>query len=215
MVAPNQRNGITRQLDDGIRALLIDTHYGSPGGVAVLTDLGAEDVTREELEDVLGEDLLKVAERLRNELVEAAPGEARPYLCHVLCELGAIELTAALGELRGFLDTHPDEVVILFIQDVVTPEDAAREFERSGLDRYTYAHEIGAPFPTMRELIESNQRLIVLGETQAGGAELPWYQAAFELVQETPFSFKSAEELAEGASCRPNRPPRAGCCVTC
>jgi hypothetical protein len=204
-IAPNQHSGITRQLDDGIRALLIDTHYGSPVGPAVLTDLETDAVTREELEDVLGPDLLSLAERLRDELLEAAPGEGRPYLCHVLCELGAIELTTALGELRDFLVTHPDEAVILFIEDGVEPDDAATAFERTGLLRYTYAHESGAPFPTMRELIESNQRVVVLAEAQAGGPELPWYHPGFELVQETPFEFKSAEELAAAASCKPNR----------
>ena len=101
-LAPNQNHGIARQLDDGIRALLIDdTHYGSPGGRAVLTDLGAEDVTREELEDVLGAQLLAVAERLRDELVEAAPGEARPYLCHVLCELGEAQAGVHGSRLTG------------------------------------------------------------------------------------------------------------------
>ncbi|MGI9557297.1 MAG: hypothetical protein ACR2N5_05070, partial [Solirubrobacterales bacterium] len=191
--------------DDGIRALLIDTHYGSPVGRAVLTDLEAEDVTREDLEKVLGAELLGVAERLRDELVEAAPEEAAPYLCHVLCELGATELADELSEVRDFLDKHPDEVVVLFIQDAVTPADAKRAFEQSGLLRYTFAHEGGAPFPTMRELIESNERVVVLAEMQGGDSEFPWYHAGFELVQETPFRFSSVEELAEGASCRPNR----------
>ncbi|MGI9557567.1 MAG: hypothetical protein ACR2N5_06470, partial [Solirubrobacterales bacterium] len=165
-LAPNQTNGIDRQLDDGIRALLIDTHYGSPVGRAVLTDLEAEDVTREDLEEVLGAELLGLAERLRDELVEAAPEEAAPYLCHVLCELGATELAAELSEVRDFLDKHPDEVVVLFIQDAVTPADAKTAFEQSGLLRYAYAHEGGAPFPTMRELIESNERVVVLAEMQ-------------------------------------------------
>ncbi len=42
--APNQRTGIQRQLDDGVRAFLIDTHYGiKRSSGPVLTDLEQED----------------------------------------------------------------------------------------------------------------------------------------------------------------------------
>jgi hypothetical protein len=203
----NQRNGITRQLDDGIRALLIDTHYGVPSsGSTVITDLSREDATRGEIEQELGEDSVERVERLVGGFAfEGVPGEAEPYLCHVVCELGATELTEALTGVREFLDTHPDEFVVLFIEDVVSPKDVAPAFEESGILRYAYVHKRAAPFPTMRELIEADERLFVLGESQSGGAEFPWYHDGFELVQETPYTFHSPKELAKAASCNPNR----------
>ena len=70
----------------------------------------------------------------------ADEGERGVYLCHVVCELGSTELTKALGWFKDFLDTHPDEVVILFIEDQVSPEDTAEAFEQSGILRYAYEH---------------------------------------------------------------------------
>ena len=206
-ITANQRNGIGRQLDDGIRALLIDTHYGVPSsGSTVITDLTKEGTTTEEIEAAIGQEGLAAVERARGRLAfDEDPGDSVPYLCHVMCEVGATELTEALTEVREFLDTHPDEFLVMFVEDVVTPQDAAPAFEESGLLRYTYVHEPGKPFPTMRELIEDDTRLLVLGEENSGGAELPWYQDGFELVQETPFTFHSPAELADKASCDENR----------
>lgn len=204
---PNQRHGIARQLDDGVRALLIDTHYGiETDRGTVVTDISRETASREEIEAQIGADGIERVERIRGRLLgDADPADARPYLCHVFCELGATELTAALTEVREFLDTHPDEFVVLFVEDVVTPEDAAQAFEDSGLLRYAYVHPRGEPFPTMRELIESDRRAFILGEMHYGGAALPWYHRGFALVQETPYTFNDADEIAAAASCDPNR----------
>jgi hypothetical protein len=204
---PNQRHGIAQQLDDGIRVLLIDTHYGvETEGGTVVTDIELETATREELEATVGEAGLERVERIRErELGEADPEDARPYLCHVACELGATELTAALTDVREFLDAHPDEFVVLFVEDVVTPEDAAQAFEDSGILRYAYVHRRGEPFPTLRELIEADERVLILGEQHSGGSALPWYHDGFTLVQETPYTFGDEEEIAGRESCRPNR----------
>ena len=40
--------------------------------------------------------------------------------------------------------------------------------------------------PTLGELIESDKRLLVMAENDAGGGRYPWYQQGFDLVQETP-----------------------------
>jgi hypothetical protein len=206
-ITANQRHGIGRQLDDGVRGLLIDTHYGVQStDSTVVTDLTKEDTTTEEIEAAIGMEALEAAERARDRLAfDEDPGESQPYLCHVMCEVGATELTEALTEVREFLDTHPDEFLVMFIEDAVTPEDAAPAFEESGLLRYTYVHEPGEPFPTMGELIEDDKRLIVFGEKNSGGAEFPWYHDGFDVVQETPFTFHSLTELAGKASCDENR----------
>lgn len=204
---PNQRHGLRRQLEDGIRVFLIDTHYGiETEGGTVVTDISRESATREELETAVGPEGVKRVQRIRDRLLgDADPEDARPHLCHVACELGATELTDALTDVREFLDGHPDEFVVLFVEDVVTPQDAERAFEESGILRYAYVQDPDAPLPTLRQLIEADRRVLIIGEKQSGGEELPWYQAGFELVQETPYTFKSEQEIAAAAGCRPNR----------
>jgi hypothetical protein len=88
------------------------------------------------------------------------------------------------------------------IEDYITPADTARVFAESGLDRLVYTHPAGAPWPTLRELIASGHRVLVMAEKQGGGAAHPWYHSAYaDPLQETPFAFATPQEF----SCAPNR----------
>lgn len=209
---PNQRFGIRRQLDDGIRGLLIDTHYGvrrgsGRGFAEVITDLSQENKTRQEVVDEIGEEAVQKAEGLVGSLAfgESPPGEAEPYLCHVLCELGATRLDVALAGINQWMTRHPDEFLVIFIEDVVSPEETAEAFKRSGLLHYAYAPGDDPVQPTIGELIEQDKRLLVMAENDAGGGRYPWYQQGFDLVQETPYTFNTVAEIKSPESCRPNR----------
>ena len=210
---PNQRYGIIRQLDDGIRGLLIDTHYGidRPGESrnfgGVITDLGKENKTREEVTKELGAETVQRAEELVGRLAfgEEPQGDSIPYLCHVLCELGATKLDTALDGIAEWMRTHPDEFLAIVIEDVVSPEETAQAFQRSGLLRYAYDPKSDEVPPTLGQLIERDKRLLVMAERDNGDGKFPWYQPAFELIQETPYTFKNIDEISGPSSCRENR----------
>ena len=206
---PNQRNDIRRQLDDGIRAFLIDSHYGiKRSSGPVLTDLEREGTSKvlEGIRAQLGPEAAAAFQAIDAQYAKRG-GEGKPgsYFCHVVCELGSIEMVRTLGWFRDFLQNHPDEVLILFIEDKVSPTDTATAFEKSGILHYAHIQKPGQPFPTMRELIESDKRLFVMAEVDSGGGAIPWYHQGFGLAMETPYTFHSAEELADGASCDQNR----------
>ncbi len=153
----------------------------------------------------IGEEGLAAAERLVGRIgFGELEGKSETYMCHTLCELGATPLEDGLRAIRKFLDDHPDEFVVLFIQDEVTPKDTAAVFDRAGLTRYAYTHERDAPWPAMAELIASDERLLVLVENDVRGGP-PWYHDGFELTQETPYTFHSLDELLPPRSCRQNR----------
>jgi hypothetical protein len=206
---PNQRNDIRDQLDDGIRAFLIDSHYGinRPSG-PVLTDLEREGTSKvlEGISAELGPEAAAAFQAIDARYAKRG-GEGKPgsYFCHIVCELGSIEMVRTLGWFRDFLQTHPDEFLILFIEDKVSPADTATAFEKSGILPYVYIHKPDESFPTMRELIESDKRLFVMAEVDAGSGAIPWYHQGFELAMETPYTFTSAEELASPAGCVKNR----------
>jgi hypothetical protein len=206
---PNQETGIPKQLKAGIRVLLIDAHYGiKRESGPVLTDLKRERGGKidESIREQFGKDAVERVEDISNRFAtRGGEGQSRPYLCHVVCELGATDLVEALTGIREFLDTHPDEFLIIVIEDYVSPDDIEKAFQESGLVRYAHVHERDAPFPTLRELIESDKRILVMAENDNGGGAIPWYHDGFELMQETPFTFHSAEELQAAASCDPNR----------
>ena len=150
-IAANQGFGITQQLEDGIRGMMLDTM------------------------DWNGED----------------------YLCHGYCELGAQPLLEGLGEIEAFLDEYPDNVVLLLFQDGLSVERMVAALDESGLGARAWTFE--GEFPTLGELIDSGTNLVGTGES--GGPPPAWYHHAWDLIQDTPYSFSSADEF----SCQANR----------
>ena len=172
----------------------------------MITDLKKEQKTRQEVVQELGEPTVQKAEDLVGKLAfNKSPGDPKPYLCHVLCELGATKFSTALAGIDNWMNQHPDEFLIIFIEDVVSPKETAAAFEKSGLLRYAYTPDPSAPPPTLGELIGSDRRLLVMAENDAGGGKYPWYQQGFDLVQETPYTFGSVAQIESPESCAPNR----------
>jgi hypothetical protein len=199
--------GIRAQLEFGVRGFLIDTHYGVPSGISVpgsgtqliITDAGRE-VHRSALTEPPDPQRAQQADQLSREVPIGASG-ATPdvYLCHNYCELGATRFADALTQYKQFLDRNPNEVIILFLEDYVTTADSEKAFQEAGLLDHVWTVEPGASLPTLREMIEAQRQVLVLSEHLSGPPA--WYHRGFELSEETPYTFTSAEEF----SCEPNR----------
>jgi len=172
--AAQQEKGIPSQLRAGIRGLLIDMYYG------VRTPRGVQNVPKRQVR------------------------VGSVYLCHTVCGLGATSATDALRAVGDFLAAHRREVLMISIEDHVRPPDIAHVFERSGLYRYVWRGALDpGRLPTLREMIDSDQRVVVMAEHDAG--DVPWLHDQFALVQETPFRFRTPAQVAAERSCRPNR----------
>jgi hypothetical protein len=193
--------GIPVQLEAGVRAFLIDTHYGFPGQRGTATDLNNA-AQRAQIEATLDPGMIAAATRLSDRRSAVRPGTKHEvFLCHGFCELGATSLDTDLAKVRDFLRANPHEVIILFFEDYVTPEDADAAFTRSRLIDYVYTHTPGDPWPTLREMIERDQRVLVLSENVGDKSRPAWYHDGWSLAQETPFSFKTPADF----NCLPNR----------
>lgn len=197
---PQQEASIPRQLQDGIRAFLIDAHYGMPAGDRVKTILEDEAAARKKYEAVLGKEGIDAAMRIRDRLVGAESGKKEVYLCHGFCELGATPLVPMLQKMREFLVMNPNEVITIVIQDEgVSPHDIEKCFQQSGLIDFVYRGTVVPPWPTLRSMIMSDQRVMVYAENNSAGVS--WYHLAYETMQETPYTFHNPDEF----SCRENR----------
>ncbi len=191
----NQRYGIARQLSDGIRAFLIDVHYGVTGERGrVRTDLAYEGSSRNKVVRQLSPEAVRAADRLAGGVgAGETTGRRRPYLCHTLCELGAEPVDEQLNLFRKFLDANPREVVILFIEPYVPVEEIERALEQADLLSEAAALQRDAPLPTLGDLVAADTRLVVLAEDD-GGAR-PWYLDGFSFVQDTPLGATEPAEL--------------------
>jgi hypothetical protein len=193
----NQRYGIARQLNDGIRAFLIDVHFGvqDPATKRVRTDLRAEGSDRNKVAQVVPAAALRVADRLAGRVgVGELNGAPEPYLCHTLCELGAEPLNQELEVIRGYLDQHSDQVLIVIVEDYVPPVTIERAFEETGLLRYVATLDRRAPLPTLGTLVTRGQRLVVFAEERAGPPA--WYMPAFSFIQDTPLGAIRPDQLS-------------------
>ena len=152
-VAANQQHGLTRQLEDGIRVMLLDTHYWKGGA----------------------------------------------YFCHSICEFGHQPLEEGLGEIKSFMDAHPDEVLAIIFEDGISPADTASAFESTGLVKFVFTHEPGSSWPTLGEMIDSGGRLLITAENQ--GPPPAWYQHVWDMTFDNPYSYTSIDQF----SCTLNR----------
>ncbi len=187
---PSQQFGIRRQLEDGIRMLLIDSHHWE---------------TKDDLARIKAKLSPEQWAKLSASLTEPDEAPAGVFLCHVLCGAGSVPLEDALMEIRSFLETHPHEVVGLFFEDYVSGSETAAAFDAVKLTPLVYTHAAGAPWPTLREMIGANQRLVVFSEH--GGGEPAWYQPGWANVQDTRYDVTKPEAftcaLNRGTNSRP------------
>ena len=199
---PNQNAGIQKQLDDGVRAFLIDVHYAVPVGDKVKTELQDEKAAMAKYEGALGPEGMAAVLRIRDRLAGEKEGPRDIYMCHGFCELGALKLVPVLHDVREFLVANPGEVLIFVIQDEsVSPVDIERCFRESGLIDFVYRGPAKPPWPTLREMVETDQRVLVMAENVWQGVD--WYHPAFEVLQETPYEFHDPAEFS-------NKPGRGG-----
>jgi hypothetical protein len=183
----NQTYPIARQLQDGIRAFLIDIHYGvyDPATGRVRTDLAAEGSDRNKVAQQLPESALRIADRVAGGIgLGTLKGKPEPYLCHTLCELGAEPLDRELDGIATFLREHPDQVLVVIVEDYVPPSTINEAFSSAGLTRYVATLKLHAALPTLGELIKSDHRLLVFAEEKGGSPA--WYMPAFSFIQDTP-----------------------------
>lgn len=189
---PEHDSFLRGQLDAGVRALLIDTHYWPP-----VTSARA-------LVDAVDSGSLAlpmaVAEAVFGGLGTLADGRPGTFLCHNHCAFGGVEASTGLAEVREFLEDNPREVVTLIIQDVISVADTETAMAEAGLTEYLYPHDHGdGRWPTLGEMIDRGTRLVVFAEDS--GPPPVWYANAFEAMQETPFLVVAPDRF----TCESNR----------
>ena len=93
-------------------------------------------------------------------------------------------------------------------QYYVKPEDFVEAVRDADLEELVYKGPVDGDWPTLREMVDSNGRLVLLAENHAGGA--PWYHSAYDkITEETPYAFSKVAQLTDpdklDRSCEPSR----------
>ena len=133
---PEHDGNIRSQLDAGVRALLIDSHYWTPveSPAGLSAPQAVSDAVQGSIPPALADLIYPTLGDLRN-------GRDGTFLCHINCVFGAIAFTDAMTEVRDFLDDNPDEVVTLIIQDAISTDDTAAVMKAAGVESFLYHHD--------------------------------------------------------------------------
>jgi hypothetical protein len=207
-VEPSQQSGIGQQLADGVRGFLVDAFLGSvrqtrDGEEVVYTDLARRRVAR--ALSLVGPAAAQRALLLRREVGPPAANAPREvYLCHRLCELGAVRFGDVVEVLRRFLEEHPAEVLVIVVQDQLPAEELLPVLAEGGLDPYLATIDPAQPMPTLRAMVDSGRRVLLGLERGDLGPRIPnLYDGG--LLQDVPYDYASADELEDTDSCRAYR----------
>jgi hypothetical protein len=122
--------------------------------------------------------------------LEIYPFEGDAYLCHHVCQIGSKLLADGLAEVRAFLDDNPREVVTLLMESSgVTSDAIAAALDTAKLVSSLRVQAMGAPWPTLAQLIDRGERVVALlaDLSGTGGTSYPWLLDRFAWSWETPW----------------------------
>lgn len=148
-VPPDNLYGLTQQMEDGVRGLVIDIH----------------------------------------------PYKHSLYLCHSYCEFGRQHLFDGFIEIKQFLGSNPTEILALFIETYASNRDLAEMIIEAGLEPFTYTHDFILGWPTLREMVEKNTRLIVMVDRGFTYNTPQWLYKDRELAHLTPWDVIEPEDF--------------------
>ncbi len=195
---PNQRHDVPRQLADGIRLFLLDTHYGRRrSGGSVSTDFEAEGTDYNKVAKQLSPEALAAYQRLGPTVgrTGGTPGPLQVFLCHTLCELGATEMPPVLDAMREQIRKDPGTVLMLIMENYVKESDLVASFRDAGLLDEVVTLDRDAPLPTLGELTAAGKHLVVFTERKPTG-QYPFLNSAFSFIQDTPLGATRPDQLS-------------------
>ncbi|ORY06437.1 PLC-like phosphodiesterase, partial [Basidiobolus meristosporus CBS 931.73] len=130
-------------------------------------------------------------------------------LCHTDCKLlDAGTLSTTLQEINSFLYNNPGEVLTIFLENFsMIPVDLiATVFMQNDLHKYALTQAPEMPWPTLRQMIQSNKRLVIFIDNKTD-PRFPWIHHEFTYAWESPYSVPSNSHFNCSID-RPKNQPR-------
>lgn len=135
---------------------------------------------------------------VRGLMIDVYSSPNGPIVYHGLQQTGWERLDAVMGEIFRFLRDNTNEVVVIIFQNSATNEEIMGSVENVGLLPYVYKH--GGTWPTLADMIQSNQRLVMMLESSNGN--LPeGLLHAWRHTFDTPYTFTNVSDF----NCNVNR----------
>jgi hypothetical protein len=126
-------------------------------------------------------------------------------ICYGDCTQGNANFKTVLKSISDFMSRNAREVVTLLIDSQTSAANVQADFVAAGLDTYVWTQPSGTPWPTLREMIDANRRLVVFADTPDQGPD--WMLPRSSWVWETGSNWSSLPAMncnpAVGDASRP------------
>lgn len=122
------------------------------------------------------------------------PGVA--YTCHGACFDNNYPFVDVLSVMVDHLRSNRDSILTIVLENNVAAAEIDVAMRESGASRYAYGHVKGTPWPTLREMIAANHRLVILTDSEGGDetSEFPWLMDQWQYAFQNNYA---AEEEAD------------------
>ncbi len=122
-------------------------------------------------------------------------------LCHTYCHLGQELFVSGLLKIADFLQKNPGEVMVINLESYVSGAAVQQALRQAGLLNMLHAPTPGAPWPTLRQMVGTNRRIVLLTGRDAGVFEGFLETGGFYVGN--GWGFKAIEDISCGDSTPP------------
>lgn len=117
---------------------------------------------------------------------------------HCILDPSRRPLVVLLKEIKQFLATHPQEILTVIVEDHTNNLDqVAADFKAQGLDSLAHTQDVAKEWPTLKEMLKSGKRLVVLfhGDEKLEYQKYPWLHPIWSFAWDTAWEFQEAAHL--------------------
>lgn len=117
---------------------------------------------------------------------------------HCILDPSRRPLSTLLGEVKQFLVKHPQEILTIILEDHTNnPDQIAADFKAHGLDSLVHTQNLTKEWPTLREMVQSGKRLVVLfhGKDDTMHEKHPWLHPIWLYCWDTAWEFQEPGHL--------------------
>ncbi|PVZ97689.1 hypothetical protein BB558_006351 [Smittium angustum] len=199
-LASNQNKNIAEQLNDGISAFMLDLHSNQKQGFGKLVNSAFQN---SDIGSAIGKTIEKITGKTSNtkRSIDSVKNNAEIRMCHTSCVLldeGTFDNTLKL--FKTFLQKNTNEVITIMLEnyDSFSAEQIATKFVLAGLMDYIFNpnnHDLKTRWPTLREMINSNSRLVVFTDRNPNTAAVPWLMLQGDYIGETSYEVSSSSKF--------------------
>ena len=111
-----------------------------------------------------------------------------PVAYHSIIALGYIPISDIFNDIKTFLDNNPNEIITIILECYVTSNHIETEINQSGLSSYLYTHNNSIGWPTLQNMINNDNRLVIFTDEDDASSSQNWYHYVWEYAVETHYS---------------------------